>query len=200
MADPCVLLTGFGAFPGVERNPTEALASALGADPPPGVLVRSAVLPVSFAGVPGAWDALLQSAGPAPELLLSLGVQPGASFRLERRARGFLDADKPDNDGVLGAGIMLEDGRERSTSLPLEELAAELAAAGADPVEVSTDAGGYVCDRAFHYLLGRASERSIQGLFLHVPPLETCPLEEQLAVLRAFLPSLAARARAMASA
>lgn len=198
MSEPCVCLTGFGAFPGVDRNPTEELARALGADPPPGVSVRSAVLPVTFAGVPGAWDALLASEGPAPHLLLSLGVHPGESFRLESRARGVLSAPKPDNDGVLGEGLVLEDGVDRETSLPLEELAEELRAAGAAPVEVSTDAGGYVCDRTLHYLLGRAAERSIPGLFLHVPPLEQRSVPDQLAVLRAWLPRLAARARAMA--
>lgn len=178
-------MTGFGPFPGVEFNPSGEVARALAEAPPPGVEVRAAVLPVAFARVPAAWDDLLAGDG-VPALLLSLGVHPGSSFRLERTARALLSGGRTDADGDEAPAGSLGGG-DRSTLLPLEELARALAAAGAPEVELSGDAGGYVCERAYHHLLGCADQRGIPGLFLHVPPAEVLGLDRQVPVVRALL-------------
>src|SRR5262245_41892924 len=83
-----VLVSGFGPFEAVGINPSGEIACALAADPPPRTRVRSAVLPVSFARAPEAWDAELArlGGGEQPVLFLGLGVAKRAGFRLERFA------------------------------------------------------------------------------------------------------------------
>src|SRR5687767_5251833 len=104
-----LLVTGFGPFPGVERNPSREIAQALeqrGLGP--GVEVIAAELPVAFAGVAPAIDEVLGRLQPPPDVLLGLGVwSHGDSFRLERRARGSFDGKRADNQGDTGAGIDL---------------------------------------------------------------------------------------------
>lgn len=191
MAPPQILLTGFGPFPGVEHNPSGELALALAADPPPGLAVSARVLPVSFQGVGAAYDDFLEEAAtPAARLLLALGVHPGATFRLERRARHRLESDRADGDGHAPGRLDLGGDRDLETPLDLEHLAQRLQAAGAPAVELSHDAGQYVCERTYHHVLRRAEERGIPGLFLHVPPAASAPVPVQLGILRAWLPSL----------
>lgn len=188
-----LLVTGFGPFLGVERNPSGLLAESLDADPPPGLRVHGRVLPVSFAGVPGAWDAALAEMEGDAELLLAMGVHRGPSFRLERRARARVGGGRPDNDGD-SAPLELEGG-EYATGLDLDALARALSLAGAREVAISDDAGAYVCERTYHHVLRRADELGVPGLFLHVPPLDAVDFDEQLAVVRGFLPQLADAAR-----
>ena len=81
-----VLLTGFGAFEEVTDNPSGALARSLdgerlGAGSSAGVLT-GAVLPVSFQRVAPELDALVERV--QPDAIVSLGVHPGAGFRIER--------------------------------------------------------------------------------------------------------------------
>ena len=61
------------------------------------------------------------------------------------------------------------------------------AEAGAARVEVSDDAGGYVCERAYYELLetGRRLERP--ALFLHVPPAGEIPPAAQAPIVRALV-------------
>lgn len=188
MPSPLVLVTGFGPFENVRENPSRAIAFALESAPPDGLRVAAGELPVSFRRSPQAFDGLLEGVGGAAlAALVALGVQSkGSGFRLERRARTRLDAARPDGDGEPGAGV-LEDGPERTTGLGLEDLAGRMRAAGGDPVTVSDDAGGYVCERVYHHLLGRAAERGVPGLFVHVPRLEEVSLERQVDVVRALL-------------
>jgi pyroglutamyl-peptidase len=187
MSEPLVLVTGFGAFPGTERNPSREIARALEDDPPPGVRLRSAELPVTFAGAPPAIDLALEGLAGVPDLLLGLGVQPDPWFRLERRARGRLTGERPDNDGSTAGGLDVDAGPDLETALDLERLARAMRAAGAPDVRLSDDAGGYVCERTYHHLLscGRALERP--ALFLHLPPAATLEPADQLPFVRALL-------------
>ena len=50
MIRPLALLTGFGPFQGVDENPSGLVAEAVGADSPPGLDVKGALLPVTFQG------------------------------------------------------------------------------------------------------------------------------------------------------
>ena len=96
---------------------------------------------------------------------------------------------RPDNAGVVGEELDLPDGPELRTTADLEALADVLRAAGAPEVEVSTDAGGYVCERVFRHGL----ESGIPALFLHVPPIATMPVREQLPIVRAVAGALVGR-------
>jgi len=162
-----LLVTGFGPFDDVAFNPSGAIAHALSESPPGGWEVTHAQLPVTFEGAPLAVDDALSSMSVRPDLMLGLGVHRGRSFRLERRAR--LDGD------------------ERVTKFDVRQQALALANAGAGAVMISSDAGKYVCERAYHHQLLRSTELQTRALFLHVPPEHTMPHAEQTAIIRAWL-------------
>src|SRR5262245_60480614 len=110
-----VCVSGFGPFESFEVNPSGALAQSLEADPPRGIRVSSAVLPVSFARAPAAFDQAFAAERPA--LFLGLGVASRETgFRLERRAGPRLKrVRRPDVDGRLPSefsaeGPLLESG------------------------------------------------------------------------------------------
>lgn len=189
MSSQLIFLTGFGAFESVERNPSGELALALAANPPSGAAIEGVELPVTFRGAPAAMDAALKALAPRrPDRILSLGVHPGTSFRLETLARAQMATGRPDNDGVVGEDLDLPAGPDLRTTADLADIGAFLAAAGARDVEISTDAGGYVCERVFRHGL----ESGIPALFLHVPAVAVMAVEDQLLVLRALVRKLIA--------
>jgi pyroglutamyl-peptidase len=191
MTAPLFLLTGFGAFVDVPENPSGLVVERLLADPPAGVRLAGGVLPVSIERVPDAFDALLAAAPAPPNALICLGVQRNPWFRLERRARAALSSAKVDNDGRLASGVTLAGAAVLETGLDLEVLAAALVRGGASDVRISDDAGGFVCERAYHLALTRAAERGIPAVFLHVPPLDAVGLERQSRAVAAMLAALA---------
>jgi pyrrolidone-carboxylate peptidase len=185
---PLVVVTGFGAFEHVQRNASGEVARLLEREPPAGVRVRAAELPVAFADVPLALARHLSALSPSvPDLLLGLGVQKLASFRLERRARGRLAGERPDNRGRSASASQRGRGVDRTTPFALAELARALQEAGAPRVEVSEDAGSYVCERAYYELLEAGRRLGRPALFLHVPPADAVPPERQAPIVRALV-------------
>jgi pyroglutamyl-peptidase len=190
------VLTGFGPFVSAAENPSGAVVERLAASPPRGVELVAAVLPVSLARVGAAYDELLARLDRSrPAALLALGVHGDPYWRLERAARARLGSAKPDNDGAVAAGATFPGAAELQTELDLDAAAAVLRSAGADPVRVSGDAGGFVCERAYHHALGRARELGIPCLFLHVPPAAAVSAAAQLPAVAALAEWIAARAR-----
>ncbi|HEX6881942.1 MAG TPA: hypothetical protein VF530_01095 [Planctomycetota bacterium] len=188
-AKPLVLVSGFGPFEQVERNPSGEIARALAARPPAGLRVVARVLPASFARGPRGWDALLARSG-TPVLCLALGVAKRPGFRLERWASPRLKlVPRPDVDGH-SAHAHSRRGARLATSLPLAPVRAALRRRGVERVRVSSSAGGYVCERVYHHLLQRAAERGLPALFVHVPPLRFTPLARQVQVVRWILAEL----------
>jgi len=194
---PLVLVTGFGPFRDVARNPSGELAEALALDPPAGVEVVGRVLPVSFAAAPPALEAAIERLAPrVPDAILGLGVQRGAWFRLERRARAVLDSEKPDLDGRFARELEPLGARDLECALDLERLCAAMRAAGAGEARASDQAGGYVCERVFRAALEAGARLGLPGLFLHLPPADLVSVDDQLPVLRGLLVELAAMVRA----
>ena len=194
MESPLLLITGFGAFEGVEENPSGALASSLDGDP--GVV--GVELPVTFRGSAEAWDEALAGLAPRrPAALLSLGVHRRGSFRLERRAGATLSTGRPDCAGETGdalSGAMGGGAGDLATTLLLEPLAEALRAGGWEGEgEHSEDAGGFVCERIYRHVLMRGAELGVPGLFLHVPPLAAAPLERQVGPVRSLGEALRAQ-------
>lgn len=187
VSTPLLIATGFGPFGEVERNPSGELALELGANPPPRTRVAATVLPVTFEGVPGALREHVDGAG-APKALLSMGVHPGAGFRLERRARAAPTSKVLDNLGRTGAAYAAD--RARVSALELEPLRAKLAPLAdelATSITISDDAGGYVCDWTYQQLLQHGERLRVPALFLHVPQLELLDFPRQLILVRALV-------------
>ena len=190
MARPFALLTGFGPFLDVEENPSGLLAEAIGRDAPPGLDIKAAVLPVAYKGVGAKLRELLDEEEREPALILGMGVHGGSSFRLESRASAVLSSSKLDNDGVLGSAVSPLSAGERATRVDMEMAAELLTGVARTEVEISTDAGGYVCECTYHAILSEALRIDSRGLFLHVPSLDVIPLTEQIEVVRSFLAQL----------
>ena len=190
MAQPLVLVSGFGSFEEIEHNPSGEIARALSARPPRGLRVVAGVLPVSFARAPAALDELLSTLEPAPSFFLGLGVQKKRGFRIEHCARARpKPIERRDVDGVAARNHRHE-GPELGSEVDLVGLLARLRARSIDAY-LSADAGGYVCERVYHHLLARGRERGVPALFVHVPPLRFTPLPRQVEVVGRILEELA---------
>ncbi|MCE9595684.1 MAG: hypothetical protein K8S98_15960 [Planctomycetes bacterium] len=192
-----VVITGFGPFGAggdapVTENPSRAIAFELEREPPTGVEVFARELSVTFERAPRELAEWLSTSSLAPDVLLGLGVQSrGGVFRLERRARAALGDGRRDNDG-LGAGTARVEGApDLATELDLAPLAAALRAGGAFDVQLSDDAGGYVCERVYHALLEQGRRLGVPAVFLHLPMVAQVSIVEQTRVVRALVSELA---------
>lgn len=152
-----VLVTGFGSFPGVDENPTEALARAVDGTELDGARVYGRVLPVSFARGPD--EAIEAARALDAGLVIGLGVAVDRPSVCVERVGRMCVARSADVDGSLEAGLM---GPELVWSTV--DVAALCGALGAVPSE---DAGAYVCN-AWLYRVTEALAPVPVG-FVHVP-------------------------------
>lgn len=180
MASLPLVVTGFGPFPGVERNPTADLIESLAccADP----LLAGAetyILPTRYGEAPDALASGLAAnlAENAPVALIMTGYSHRApGVVIERRASNLCHPDKPDSGGAF----------PRSTGGPEHLLDAcgcdtdALATAvrvGDLQCELSDDAGGYVCNHLYFNALSQLSARpGSRAVFVHLPAIEGTPL------------------------
>lgn len=169
-----LLITGFGPFPRVPRNPTSSLATGLAADPRwrrLGVEARALVLPTTWGAVE---DVLLPALdAERPDAVLMLGVA-ARRHRItpEIRAVNRVTRRVPDASGRVPEGLSYRQGAPfalpaRVSGAPL--LSAMRAAARlAKGVRLSRDAGRYLCNAASYAAL--AQEDGPPALvFIHVP-------------------------------
>jgi len=152
-----VLVTGFGAFPGVSHNPSGELARAVDGAEVDGVRVVGRVLDVSYTRGPREAIRLARSLGAA--LVLGTGVASSRSAvdverRAVRAASGPADVDGRTRSGLRGPAIV-------EATIDVARLAAALGA------NVSDDAGRYVCN-AWLYRVARGC--TVPVGFVHVPP------------------------------
>jgi pyroglutamyl-peptidase len=172
-----VLITGFGAFPGVPFNPTARLAAELAAVRRPALenVVRTAhVFETSYAAVERALPALLTEVRPDVVLLFGLATRT-PYLRIETRAlnrRSALFADvqgcHPTRAAIAPRAPMVMQG-----NAPHQRLAIAARQAGV-PARLSHDAGRYLCN----YIYWRALElTACQPLvqFVHVPAVRGDP-------------------------
>jgi pyroglutamyl-peptidase len=173
------LVTGFEPFGGSAVNPSELLVRALGAEPPDGIELTAAVLPVSYARAGAALEEAVRSA--RPDLVVCFGQADGRSgISIERIALNLDDTERPDNEGVASQAEIDADGpvAYRST-LPVDAIVVALRDEGI-PAASSRDAGGYLCNRVFYTLMRllEAERPSARGGFVHVPLLPEQALEQ----------------------
>ncbi len=171
---PAILLTGFGPFPAVPVNASWAVVQELApaaARAFPGYRIHHEMLSTEWFGGTERIVELIDATRPA--LALHFGVSSRASgFVIE--ARGYNErsavADAcghtPESAGCLVAG-----GPDYLASkLPLSLIVHRLRAKGL-PVELSRDAGRYLCNAALYHSLevSRRMARHVRSGFIHLP-------------------------------
>ena len=163
-----LLLTGFGPFLHVTENPSWEAIRDLDGQVVGSLAVRTARLDVTYGDAPRQLQEAIDRV--RPDLVLCLGVAPGAALRLESTARNRDTQRAPDAAGVVRFDLPIRDGGPATlpTRLPLARLRAALAAGGFEVAD-SDDAGGYLCNHVFYEVLTRRPE-GVAG-FVHVPTL-----------------------------
>lgn len=105
-----------------------------------------------------------------PAVVLLFGYHPEArGIRLETLATNEYRDARADNDGVVRSGKILPDGpREQLVTVPVDDLARRIADIGG-LVEVSADAGGFVCNHTLYLALNEAYSFATPAVgFVHV--------------------------------
>lgn len=183
-----ILITGFEAFAGSPVNPSEQVILALEANPPPGIEIFTAVLPVDAQSAPVVLAEKLASA--SPQVVISLGEASGRPvISIERAALNILDFRIPDNLGNQISDQPVLPGAPNAyfTTLPARAILEMLLENGI-PAELSLSAGAYLCNQVFFHLMhwaGQQAEPIFAG-FIHIPS-----LPDQVAMRNHSSPSMA---------
>ncbi|MEZ5786105.1 MAG: pyroglutamyl-peptidase I [Xanthobacteraceae bacterium] len=194
----CVLVTGFGSFPGAPVNPTLALVDRLARSRRAalaGARVAAHVFATRYEAVDEGLPALLTRE--RPDALIMFGVAIRAKqIRVELVARNRKSILFPDAAGATAGDFAIARGGPSAQrgrfSLPSALAAVRRAGLGAI---VSRDAGRYLCNYAYWRALERAAQPDGPRivLFVHVPPVRTAPRPRQ-ATPRLHTPADLARA------
>jgi pyroglutamyl-peptidase len=163
---PRLLVTGFGPFPGMSRNPSAEIARRVAAAPrwrQLGVAAEALILPTTYAALA---DVLEPALAAAPDAVLMIGVAGRSrAVRIERQARNRASLLLPDAAGRRPQRLTLADGpAARRLGTSPARLSALLRRHGV-ACRVSHDAGRYLCNAAYYQALAGA----IPVLFVHIP-------------------------------
>ena len=172
-----ILITGFGPFPGVDENPCTALIDSLAAyfnGSVNGHHIEFMHLETTYHQGLHSFRAKLSSY--QPDLTICFGVHSGADgFRLERVARNQANIAAADAYGYTPILPVLEQQglAEYVSRLPLDAIQEALDEAHIDN-HINEDAGSYLCNASFYYLMHYLETKNPNGLggFIHIPQAE----------------------------
>lgn len=162
-----LLVTGFGPFPGVAVNPSAAIATRLAE-----AARRSATAPrITAVAVPTHWEApqvlVAEARAMRPDAVVHLGVAARSRrLRIEMLASDRAVAAR-DAAGLPPKGRSISGGRRSRIAAGYDPARLLAAARAAGPVELSRDAGGYICNATFFASLDAPAAPVVA--FLHVP-------------------------------
>ena len=168
-------VTGFGAFPGFEQNPSAQIVKHLSnrRSESSRFEIFTHVFPVEYQGAYHRVLSVIEQSN--PEIFILLGVYSGNSkVRLEKIARNLNSSSKPDNLGIrqFDETIVPEGPEFFDSTLPLEHFVVKLQQFGL-PAMQSLSAGGYLCNN--HYYLANYIQKEkkfmYECLLVHVPDL-----------------------------
>ncbi|WP_043539733.1 hypothetical protein [Salinarimonas rosea] len=166
-----LLITGFGPFPGVPRNPTEGLARRLAADPRwrrRGIVAEALVLPTTWRAVD---EILLPHVRESrPDAVLMLGVAARRRrVTIEVRALNRVGRLLPDAAGGLPMRLAYRPGEPfvRRARIAIGPLLAAMNAAAPGTTRLSRNAGRYLCNGASYAALAEPGPEAL--VFVHVP-------------------------------
>jgi pyroglutamyl-peptidase len=189
---PRVLVTGFGPFPGAPRNPTATLVRRLArrrATVFGDLRLATAVLPVTWDGLPARLGALIDRLQPDALMLFGLAAS-STHFRVEMRGAATVNQTLADAAGACHPtgrlGPPAQDRVVGDAGLAVRDALTQIGL----PASLSADAGGYLCNAALWQALGTGRPTA----FLHVPATDDATiLAAGLASLRALADYAAAR-------
>ena len=164
-----ILVTGFEPFGGHVLNPSAQIVEALALDPVWRHQVDTLIVPVSYSSA----DSIVKNkiSQKSYDYVLMLGQASGRSkISLERVALNWIESDLADSSGEVLSGQKINPAAENAifASLPLEKLKLELQAIEI-PVEISLNAGGYVCNYLFFQVAQAIADTSTKCGFIHLP-------------------------------
>ena len=161
-----LLVTGFGPFPSMPRNPSAALARAVASSPRwrvQGVEAQALILTTAYGTLPGELDPALAE---RPDAVLMIGVAGRSSrIRVEWRATDRRSTLFPDVAGErAGARTPATGTAVRRPPIPSRKLLLVLRRHDL-PSRLSRDAGRYLCNASYFRALGTG----LPVIFIHVP-------------------------------
>jgi pyroglutamyl-peptidase len=169
----CVLVTGFGPFPGAPSNPTQLLIARLARLRRPATAelqLVTHVLPTSYAAVDQQLPLLIEKHQPDAVVMFGVAGRSKA-VRIETLARNRITRVFPDIDHRIpqAAGIVAGEGPRRGRA-PFVRLVAAVRASGL-PARLSQDAGTYLCNYGYWRALEQRPRATGPGLvvFVHIP-------------------------------
>jgi pyroglutamyl-peptidase len=177
MSLPKILVTGFGPFPGVRKNPSAVLATKI---------IRSrrltgfaridgAVIPTVYDEVFFTFRKMIEAE--KPDAILMFGVAARTThLRIETRARNYAGQFYPDAEGRKAPQtLILHAPNFLRVNAPVETLAAAVRATGI-AARTSTDAGRYICNAALFTALDTVARmpKKPPTVFVHIPMPKRC--------------------------
>ncbi len=176
--DRTILVTGFSPFPGAPVNPTERLVRRLPkriGHHRSGVAFVFRVLPTTWAARQDVTDVLRRDL--QPDAIVHFGVDGSRrTLNVETRAVNRATRVRPDASGTAPERPELRPGQERSRTATLNARALrDAAATDGAPVQLSLDAGTYLCNATLWDSIGSG----IPSIFVHVPSLPRGPRDRR---------------------
>ncbi|WP_246688311.1 peptidase C15 [Methylobacterium sp. WL120] len=168
---PVLLITGFGPFPGMPRNPSAALARRLERSSrlrlALGRALRVRVLDTTYDAV---GTQLVPELTQAPAAVLMLGVASRAKrIRVEARACNRASRFYPDASGRPSASLTLDPAEPAARHAVVAPQALAILRRHGLAVVGSRDAGRYLCNASYF----RALAEPCPVLFVHIPPVSS---------------------------
>lgn len=180
---PRLLITGFGPFPRVPRNPSETLARAVAMHPRwrrLRVVVEALVLDTRYSAIGEQLLPKLEAF--APDVVLMLGVAGRRRHvSIETRAMNRVSRLMPDASGRVSASLAFRPGASAAlhAGSPDTRMLRAMRERGVD-ARLSRDAGRYLCNASFYAALEqRHAGSAAQITFIHIPmPGRKTPIRE----------------------
>jgi pyroglutamyl-peptidase len=178
-----LLITAFGPFPGVPKNPSEALARRIAADrrlKAAGIETSVRIFPTEYAAVARMIPEMIAEA--SPDAVLMFGVASRRKhLSVEKRGANRASLLHSDASGKKPPLMVLtKDGPAfRRGRAPFGEIAVAGTRAGFR-ARLSRSAGTYLCNASYYLMLGAASANT-PCLFLHIPKIRGRAMQSRLA-------------------